>query len=156
MSRRELIEGIRPDVKPEIEYKVLRALQKVQKISEALRGPSFATRFNSISSAVGPLIIDNLIIEHKMQQFSSDVLGPDGEAIDITDILNRHPVLEQFSRTVNMAKYIFQGMPANSTGFRNILDSMSDEMSNIIFSDRKRCVLQCINIFQDFQRMILH
>lgn len=137
LSRRELIEGVRPDVKPEIEYKVLRALQKVQKISEALRGPSFATRFNSISSAVGPLIIDNLIIEHKMQQFSSDVLGPDGEAIDITDILNRHPVLEQFSRTVNMAKYIFQGMPANSTGFRNILDSMSDEMSNIIFSDRK-------------------
>ena len=36
-----------------------------------------------------------------------------------------------------MAKYIFQGMPANSTGFRNILDSMSEEMSNIIFSDRK-------------------
>ena len=137
LSRRELIEGVRPEVKPEIEYKVLRALQKVQKISEALRGPSFATRFNSISSAVGPLIIDNLIIEHKMQQFSSDVLGPDGEAVDITDILRRHPVLEQFSRTVNMAKYIFQGMPANSTGFRNILDSMSDEMSNIIFSDRK-------------------
>ena len=38
LSRRELIEGVRPDVKPEIEYKVLRALQKVQKISEALRG----------------------------------------------------------------------------------------------------------------------
>ena len=137
LTKEELVEGIRPGVKPEIEYKVLRALQRVQKISEALRGPSFATRFNSISSAVGPLIIDNLIIEHKMQQFSDNVLGPNGESIDITDILRRHPVLGQFSRTVNMAKHIFQGMPANSTGFRNILDSMTEEMSNIIYSDRK-------------------
>lgn len=137
LTKEELVEGIRPGAKPEIEYKVLRALQRVQKISEALRGPSFATRFNSISSAVGPLIIDNLIIEHKMQQFSDNVLGPNGESIDITDILRRHPVLGQFSRTVNMAKHIFQGMPANSTGFRNILDSMTEEMSNIIYSDRK-------------------
>lgn len=137
LTKEELVEGVRPGVRPEIEYKVLRALQRVQKISEALRGPSFATRFNSISSAVGPLIIDNLIIEHKMQQFSDNVLGPSGESVDITDILRRHPVLGQFSRTVNMAKHIFQGMPANSTGFRNILDSMTEEMSNIIYSDRK-------------------
>lgn len=137
LTKEELVEGVRPGARPEVEYKVLRALQRVQKISEALRGPSFATRFNSISSAVGPLIIDNLIIEHKMQQFSDNVLGPSGESIDITDILRRHPVLGQFSRTVNMAKHIFQGMPANSTGFRNILDSMTEEMSNIIYSDRK-------------------
>ena len=137
LTKDELVEGVRPGVRPEIEYKVLIALQRVQKIGEALRGPSFATRFNSISSAVGPLIIDNLIIEHKMQQFSDNVLGPSGESIDITNILRRHPVLGQFSRTVNMAKYIFQGMPANSTGFRNILDSMTEEMSNIIYSDRK-------------------
>ena len=137
LTKEELVEGVKPGARPEIEYKVLRALQRVQKISEALRGPSFATRFNSISSAVGPLIIDNLIIEHKMQQFSDNILGPSGESIDITDILRRHPVLGQFSRTVNMAKHIFQGMPANSTGFRNILNSMTEEMSNIIYSDRK-------------------
>lgn len=152
LTKEELVEGVRPGARPEIEYKVLRALQRVQKISEALRGPSFATRFNSISSAVGPLIIDNLIIEHKMQQFSDNVLGPSGESIDITDILRRHPVLGQFSRTVNMAKHIFQGMPANSTGFRNILDSMTEEMSNIIYSDRK--LLSSLNDFYQSYLMI--
>lgn len=150
LTKEELVEGVRPGARPEIEYKVLRALQRVQKISEALRGPSFATRFNSISSAVGPLIIDNLIIEHKMQQFSDNVLGPSGESIDITDILRRHPVLGQFSRTVNMAKHIFQGMPANSTGFRNILDSMTEEMSNIIYSDRK-----ILSLLSDFYQSYL-
>jgi hypothetical protein len=137
LTKEELIEGIKDNPRAEIEYKVLKAFQRIQKISEALKGPTFATRFNSISSAVGPLIIDNLIIEHKLEQFSDHIIGPNGKNIDITDILKRHPILGQFYRTIGIAKYLFRNMPANSTGFRKILDSMDDDISNLIFSDRK-------------------
>lgn len=137
LTREELIAGLKDDASEKTRLKVLLALKKVQRISEAIKGPTFATRFNSISSAVGPLIIDNLIIEHKMQQFSDNILGPDGNPVGMDDILRRHPILEQFSRTVGMAKFIFQGMPANSNGFRQILDSMPDSMADIIYGDRK-------------------
>lgn len=137
LTKEELIEGIKDNPRAEIEYKVLKAFQRVQKISEALKGPTFATRFNSISSAVGPLIIDNLILEHKLEQFSDHIIGPNGKNIDITDILRRHPILGQFYRTIGIAKQLFRNMPANSTGFRKILDSMDDDISNLIFSDRK-------------------
>lgn len=150
LSKEELIEGILPNPKPEIEYKVLRAFQRVQKIGEAIRGITFATRFNSISSAVGPLIIDNLITEHKLKNFSSSILKPNGESADIVDVFTKHPILNQFFRTLNMAKYMFGNMPANSRGFRNILDSMDDNLSNLIYSDRK-----LLSNFSDFYQSYL-
>ena len=48
-----------------IAYKVLTMWQYISRIADAMRGPTFATRFNSISNAVGPQIVDNLIMEYK-------------------------------------------------------------------------------------------
>lgn len=139
LTREELIEGIKSS-DPRIEYKVLKAFRNFQRLADAMRMPTFATRFNSISSAVGPLIIDNLITEHKMEKLSSEsnILSSDGEEISINDIFLAHPILNQFRRTLGIAHSLFGNMPANSTGFRNILTYASENpIGDVILSDRK-------------------
>lgn len=139
LTREQLIEGIKSS-DPRIEYKVLKSFRNFQRLADAMRMPTFATRFNSISSAVGPLIIDNLITEHKMEKLSSEsnILGSDGEEISINDIFLAHPILNQFRRTLGIAQSLFGNMPANSTGFRNILTYASENpIGDAILSDRK-------------------
>lgn len=139
LTREELIEGIKSS-DPRIEYKVLKAFRNFQRLANAMRMPTFATRFNSISSAVGPLIIDNLITEHKMEKLSSEsnILGSDGEEISINDIFLAHPILNQFRKTLGIAQSLFGNMPANSSGFRNLLTYISENpIGDIILGDRK-------------------
>lgn len=139
LTREELIEGIKVS-DPRIEYKVLKSFRNFQRLADAMRMPTFATRFNSISSAVGPLIIDNLITEHKMEKLSSEsnILDSNGEEISINDIFIAHPILNQFRRTLGIAQGLFGNMPANSTGFRNILTYASENpIGDAILSDRK-------------------
>lgn len=139
LTREQLIKGIKSS-DPRIEYKVLKSFRNFQRLADAMRMPTFATRFNSISSAVGPLIIDNLITEHKMEKLSSEsnILGSDGEEISINDIFLAHPILNQFRRTLGIAQSLFGNMPANSTGFRNILTYASENpIGDAILSDRK-------------------
>lgn len=140
LTYEELVEGLKPNAKPEIAYKTLVALGNFQKIAEAMRMPTFATRFNSMSSAVGPLIIDNLITEQKMQKLSleSNIVDANLDPVDMSNIFLGHPILNQFQRTVGVARQLFGNMPANSTGFRNILDLVNDSpLSGVIFGDRK-------------------
>lgn len=139
LTREQLIEGVKSS-DPRIEYKVLKSFRNFQRLADAMRMPTFATRFNSISSAVGPLIIDNLITEHKMEKLSSEsnILDSNGEEISINDIFIAHPILNQFRRTLGIAQGLFGNMPANSTGFRNILTYASENpIGDAILSDRK-------------------
>lgn len=140
LTLEELVEGLKPNVKPEIAYKTLVAFSNFQKMAEAMRMPTFATRFNSMSSAVGPLIIDNLITEYKMQKLSleSNIVDAEDNPVDMSNIFLGHPILNQFQKTVGIAKQLFGNMPANSTGFRNILDLVNESpLSNVILGDRK-------------------
>lgn len=144
LSREELVEGLLPADNEAIDYKVLLAFQKVRKLTDAIRKPTFATRFNSISSAVGPLIIDNLIMEYKMEKFKAidneegtHFYDSDGIVVDIDDIFNEHPVLKQFSRTVDIAKIMFSDMPAGSTGFRNLLATLPEGLVDKVYNDKK-------------------
>lgn len=140
LTYEELVEGLKPNAKPEIAYKTLVAFGNFQKIAEAMRMPTFATRFNSMSSAVGPLIIDNLITEQKMQKLSleSNIVDANVNPVDMSNIFFGHPILNQFQRTVGIARQLFGNMPANSTGFRNILDLVNDSpLSSVVFGDRK-------------------
>ena len=150
----ELVDGLKGERKAEIEYKTLRAFSQIQKLAEALRMPTFATRFNSISSAVGPLIIDNLTIEHKMRQLNdnSKVVDADGNPVTMDDIFRKHPILAQFSRTVGLAKQLFgTNMPANSTGFRKLVEFVeSSSLGNSIFGDKK-----LLSAFSDFYQSYL-
>ena len=153
LSRDELIQGLLPSTVVSgsatgnhevIDYKVLLAFQKLRSLTDAIRKPTFATRFNSISSAVGPLIIDNLIIEHKMEQFrdagtedGTHFYTADGNIVDIDDIFYDHPVLKEFAKTVDVAKIMFSDMPAGSTGFRNLLTTLPEGLIDKVYNDKK-------------------
>ena len=152
LSKEELIEGLLPenmrrgteDQKAVVDYKVLIAFQKLRSLVDAVRKPTFATRFNSVSSAVGPLIIDNLIMEHKIEQFKDSnsedgthFYTADGTPVDIDDIFFDHPVLKQFARTIDIAKVMFNDMPAGSTGFRNLLNTLPKGLDDVLYNDKK-------------------
>lgn len=142
LTKEELIEGITPEEHGEIDYKVLLTFKKLQLLTDAMRKPTFATRFNSISSAVGPLILDNLIQESKRDSFLSEngdthFYTADGRELDIRDIFSNHPILEQFSRTLDLAKTLFLDMPSGCTGFRELLKNVPDDIKNKMYNDKK-------------------
>ena len=156
LTKEELVEGLTSKKHEVINYKVLLAFQKMRALTDAMRKPTYATRFNSISSAVGPLIIDNLIIEHKMAQFresnsedSTYFYTADGTPVDISDVFSSHPVLEQFARTVDIAKSLFLDMPAGSNGFRSLLNKLPVDIANKMYADKK-LLDQFSNFYQSY------
>lgn len=156
LSTEELVNGLTSEEHEATDYKVLLAFQKMRSLTDAMRKPTYATRFNSISSAVGPLIIDNLIIEHKMSQFidantdnGTHFYTADDVPVDIDDIFFDHPVLKQFARTVGIAKSLFSDMPAGSVGFRNLLAQLPKDIADKMYGDKK-LLDQFSNFYQSY------
>lgn len=156
LTKEELVEGLTSEEHEATDYKVLLAFQKMRQLVDAMRKPTYATRFNSISSAVGPLIIDNLIIEHKMEAFldantenSTHFYTADDVPVDIDDIFFDHPVLKQFARTVDIAKAMFSDMPTGSTGFRKLLANLPADISDKMYNDKK-LLDQFSNFYQSY------
>ena len=156
LSTEELVNGLTSEEHDATDYKVLLAFQKMRSLTDAMRKPTYATRFNSISSAVGPLIVDNLIIEHKMSQFidantdnGTHFYTADNVPVDIDDIFFDHPVLKQFARTVDIAKSLFSDMPAGSAGFRNLLAQLPKDIADKMYGDKK-LLDQFSNFYQSY------
>lgn len=152
LTREELIKGIKEGASDEIIYKTLLAFSRFRKLATAMQLPTFTTRFNSISSAVGPLIIDNLITEYQTHKLNQDtcMLDREGSPVTIDTILNDHPILREFYRTLDLAKSIFGNMPANSNSFRNILNTLENyNMLDKIMNDRRLLSSLC-NFFQSY------
>ena len=156
LTTEELVEGLTSDEHEATDYKVLLAFQKIRQLVDAMRKPTYATRFNSISSAVGPLIIDNLIIEHKMEAFldantenGTHFYTSDDVPVDIDDIFFDHPVLKRFARTVDIAKAMFSDMPTGSTGFRKLLANLPVDISDKMYNDKK-LLDQFSNFYQSY------
>ena len=156
LTKEELVEGLTSEEHEATDYKVLLSFQKIRQLVDAMRKPTYATRFNSISSAVGPLIVDNLIIEHKMSQFidantenGTHFYTADGVPVDIDDIFFDHPVLKQFARTVDIAKAMFSDMPTGSTGFRKLLANLPVDISDKMYNDKK-LLDQFSNFYQSY------
>lgn len=156
LSTEELVNGLTSEEYEATDYKVLLAFQKIRSLTDAMRKPTYATRFNSISSAVGPLIIDNLIIEHKMSQFidantdnGTHFYTADDVPVDIDGIFFDHPVLKQFARTVDIAKSLFSDMPTGSVGFRNLLARLPKDIADKMYGDKK-LLDQFSNFYQSY------
>lgn len=156
LTTEELVEGLTPEEHEATDYKVLLAFQKIRQLVDAMRKPTYATRFNSISSAVGPLIIDNLIIEHKMEAFldantenGTHFYTSDDIPVDIDDIFFDHPILKQFARTVDIAKAMFSDMPTGSIGFRKLLANLPADIADKMYNDKK-LLDQFSNFYQSY------
>lgn len=156
LTKEELVEGLTSEEHEATDYKVLLAFQKIRQLVDAMRKPTYATRFNSISSAVGPLIVDNLIIEHKMEAFldtntenGTHFYTADDIPVDIDDIFFDHPILKQFARTVDIAKAMFSDMPTGSTGFRKLLANLPVDIADKMYNDKK-LLDQFSNFYQSY------
>ena len=156
LTKEELVKGLTSEEHEATDYKVLLAFQKIRQLVDAMRKPTYATRFNSISSAVGPLIIDNLIIEHKMEAFldantenGTHFYTSDDVPVDIDDIFFDHPILKQFARTVDIAKAMFSDMPTGSTGFRKLLANLPVDIADKMYNDKK-LLDQFSNFYQSY------
>nr|DAK84496.1 MAG TPA: ATP dependent DNA helicase [Caudoviricetes sp.] len=156
LTTEELVEGLTSEEHEATDYKVLLAFQKLRQLVDAIRKPTYATRFNSISSAVGPLIVDNLIIEHKMEAFldantenGTHFYTSDDVPVDIDDIFFDHPILKQFARTVDIAKAMFSDMPTGSTGFRKLLANLPVDIADKMYNDKK-LLDQFSNFYQSY------
>ena len=152
----ELVAGLTSEEHEATDYKVLLTFQKMRQLVDAMRKPTYATRFNSISSAVGPLIVDNLIIEHKMEAFldanteeGTHFYTADDVPVDIDDIFFDHPILKQFARTVDIAKAMFSDMPTGSTGFRKLLANLPVDIADKMYNDKK-LLDQFSNFYQSY------
>ena len=148
LTEEELIEGLTNHEHEATDYKVLIAFQKLMALTEAMRKPTYVTRLNSISSAVGPLIIDNLIAEHKMNSFLNANMGEagspfckaDGTPVDKNTVLDNHPILKGFSKAADIASILFSDMPAGSTGFKNLMNVLARQAPDIadkMYNDKK-------------------
>lgn len=168
LSIEDLIDGIKgpknstdaeQNKQAAIEYKVLKTLIRSLNIADALRLPTFATRFNSITSAVGPLVIDNLITEMQGKDLNDNSLirtkDENGKAINIKvgDILNNHPILNGFAQGLVVARRLFSNnSPLNSTNFRDVLDWVSGNFPSLkaaLISSSGRTLFNTLgNIYQ--------
>ena len=123
----EMIDGLRPDAAYSVQYKTLRAFQKLRKIASATELINNATRANSMSDAVGPLLIDNLLAKYKAEILNNEscIVDADRNPVTIERIQDKHPILKGFSRTKELANDLFINMPERSADFTNILDLLS-------------------------------
>ena len=141
----ELIEGVKVN-HAETKYKVLLMFQRLNAIAEALRAPTLLTRFNSISSAVGPLAIDNLMVEYKVNKAADVKSSPlyfkdnkEGEfnKIGAMDILAKHPILSSFYKAYGIASRMLSQTPGGSLALQALLDEMNPNMRSTVMGDRK-------------------
>lgn len=142
LAERQLQTGLRSaDKKHEI--KVLSYVNALLSLNKELKGVTLATRFNSISNATGPLIVDNLIMEEKMKDFSKHIriynekTGEYKKLEDgILDVFALHPILQEFSKGYNMARIIMRDMPLYKESFLYILDAFENLGVESIISNR--------------------
>lgn len=135
----KLVEGISSTKDEKHSYQVLYAFSKVLSMANALRGVNFATRFNSVSSAVGPLVIDNIIKVARMKPSAfSQIFGLGDEGI--AGIFAMHPILSRFAATLDTARELFADMPEYSGHFRDDIEDginyVPKDFSQRVMEDR--------------------
>lgn len=150
LNQEQLVTGLTSSTK-NLELKALSYINSLIKIGKELGGVTLATRFNSISNAAGPLIVDNLMMEHKMGTFSGFIKIYDNDTqtynpvVSIQGILDLHPMLKQFSLGYDKARSIMRDMPLYSYDFNNIMESLGTLKVESIIKNREN-----LSKFADF------
>lgn len=141
LTREELIKGLL-ERNDKSDYKTIRALRAFFGVANACRLPVAATRLNSVTSAVGPLVTDNIIDAIKRENLNTDSNIYDAEVgetpVTFEDIVNKHPILREFNKTYNIADKVFADMPTNSSTFRSVVNTIgASPLGRTFFNDSK-------------------
>ena len=117
--------------------KALIMFKRVSVLSHHLSGPTLVTRFNSMAGGTpGPLIIDDLIMEYKLSNFSSQIVDGNSNPVQFTDILERHPILKNMYQSFIISNQVLQGFIQNNQQFRSTLSSFTEYPYNNIMRSR--------------------
>lgn len=158
LTKEDLIKGIKNDTDGKIGFKTLIALKNFMKLADFMKMTTFATRFNSMSSAVGPLIIDNLIAKRNFEKYSAtrgmyklNESNGKWEQVFMKDIFDSHPILKQFHRTFETADDLMgRNMPANSIGFEKVLNLVKDTPLEDAFYGDKKTLSSLSDFYQSY------
>lgn len=153
----EMIDGLRPDAAYSVQYKTLRAFQKLRKIASATELINNATRANSMSDAVGPLLIDNLLAKYKAEILNNEscIVDEYENPVTIGRIQDKHPILKGFSETKELANDLFINMPERSADFTNILDLLSQSNLKGTFFLKGNTSRRILNKLSEFYKTAL-
>ena len=135
ITEQELIDNLRAN-KPETNYKVATAFGKLQKLAYAIKGPTYLTRYNSISNAVGPLITDNIVTEFKTNYETAGLYDRHGNELTPEIVFADHPVLRKFAAAYEVANKIFEEFPTKSQAFSKVLESIPGSLQDKFLNDR--------------------
>lgn len=142
LTEGELVSGLVLTSK-NTEFKALSMIQALLEAGKSLKGITTATKQNSISNSVGPLIIDNHMLEYKMQDFSefiyirNEITGIDSRVENINGIFELHPMLGSFKEGIRLAREIFSEMPIARFDFTKLINSFELLGTTDIMSDRR-------------------
>lgn len=154
ITKEELISGIKEE-NDKTTMKVLNALLGIQKINNAISVFNFAAKYNSIKNAVGPLIIDNLIMQNRAEDYvrteNSNVYDVEYNVITLQSIFDSHPILKQFKNAYNVANVLLKDLPAASNSFKFVLNNLEiyPSLKSRINTDRK-LLTQLSDFFQSY------
>lgn len=135
ITEQELIDNLRAN-KPETNYKVATAFGKLQKLAYTIKGPTYLTRYNSISNAVGPLITDNIVTEFKTNYETAGLYDRQGNELTPEIVFADHPVLRKFAAAYEVANKIFEDFPTKSQAFSKVLESIPGSLQDKFLNDR--------------------
>ena len=144
ITEEELIENLRAN-KPETNYKIATAFGKLQRLAYAIKGPTYLTRYNSISNAVGPLITDNIVTRFKTNYETVGLYDRHGNELVPEIIFADHPVLRKFADAYKLADRIFEDFPTRSEAFSEVLESIPGSLQDKFLNDR-----ELLNDLKDF------
>ena len=144
ITEEELIENLRAN-KPETNYKVATAFGKLQRLAYAIKGPTYLTRYNSISNAVGPLITDNIVTEFKTNYETAGLYDRHGNELTPEIVFADHPILRKFADAYKLANKIFEDFPTKSQAFSEVLESIPGSLQDKFLNDR-----ELLNDLKDF------
>lgn len=140
-----------------VSYKILLTFAKLMGIYEIIQDPNFVTRFNSIRNAPGPLVLDNLITEHKVEALndkgldaSSSLFTQKGQQLfpaTAETIFDNHPILRKFSQAQDVARQVLKDEVEYSEGFAEALDIMPEYISDALYNDK-----ELFSKFSDFYK----
>ena len=144
ITEQELIDNLRSN-KPETNYKVATAFGKLQRLAYAIKGPTYLTRYNSISNAVGPLITDNIVTKFKTNYETTGLYDKHGNELTSDIIFNDHPILKKFADAYKIADKVFEEFPTESAAFSEVLKSIPSSLQDKFLNDR-----ELLNDLKDF------
>ena len=135
ITEEELIDNLRAN-KPETNYKVATAFGKLQRLAYAIKGPTYLTRYNSISNAVGPLITDNIVTEFKTNYETAGLYDRHDRELTSEIVFADHPILRKFADAYEVANRIFEDFPTKSQAFSEVLESIPGSLQDKFLNDR--------------------